>query len=70
MVTVSQFLLGFRLVKRVTVAHRHAGDREGHEAEELRNDVPDVRRDSTMACMLNEPACITTPISDRPMNTS
>ncbi len=28
-VTVGQFLLGFRLVKRVTVAHGHAGDGEG-----------------------------------------
>ena len=43
MVTIGQFLLGFRLVKRVTVTDRHAGDSEGDKAEELRNHVPQMR---------------------------
>ena len=43
MVTIGQFLLRFRLVERVTVTHRHAGDGESDEAEELRNDVPQMR---------------------------
>ena len=41
-VAVRQFLLRFRLVERVTVGHGDAGDDEGAEAEELRNDEPDV----------------------------
>src|SRR3990167_4547930 len=43
-VTVGQLLLSFRLVEGVTVSHRHAGDKEGTEAEELRNDEPEVFR--------------------------
>ena len=43
MITVSQLLFGFRLVKRVTVTYRYARNRKGHEAEELRDDVPQMR---------------------------
>ena len=43
MVTIGQFLLRFRLVERVTVTHRHAGDGESHEAEELWDNVPQMR---------------------------
>ena len=39
-ITVGQFLLGFRLVEGVTVGHGYAGNEEGTEADELRNDVP------------------------------
>ncbi|MND94711.1 hypothetical protein D3C80_869380 [compost metagenome] len=42
MVTVGQFLFRFRLVERVTVSHGDASDEEGAEAEELRNDEPQV----------------------------
>ena len=41
-VTVGQFLLGFWLVKRVTVTHRHARDGKGDKTKELRNNVPDI----------------------------
>ena len=43
MVTVSQLLFRFRLVKRVTVTYRHARNRKGHETKELRDDVPQMR---------------------------
>ena len=42
-VTIRQFLLGFRLVKRVTVTHRHARDGKGNKTKELRDDVPHMR---------------------------
>jgi hypothetical protein len=41
-ITVGQLLLGFRLVERVTVGDGHAGNEEGGEAEELRDDEPQV----------------------------
>jgi len=45
-------------------------DEEHHEATNWRttNHIPFCA--STMSLMLKEPACRTTPMSDRPMNTS
>ncbi|SQB28827.1 Uncharacterised protein [Citrobacter koseri] len=42
MITIGQFLFGFRLVKRMTVTHRHARDGKGDKTKELRNNVPDI----------------------------
>ncbi len=56
MVTIGQFLLRFRLVERV-MTHRHAGDGESHEAEELRDNVPQMRWLLTISVILNDPAC-------------
>ena len=40
MITIGQFLLGFRLIKRVAMGDRNPRDQEGTEAKKLRHDEP------------------------------
>ena len=72
----SVWIAGHQLALRLGQVERQAprlgeaGDEEDDEADELRDQYHRPRWASTMSLRLNEPASITTPMSERPMKTS
>ncbi len=70
MVAGHQLVLRLRQVEGDAAHLRQPGDGEDQQPDNLRKQNQSRRCATTMSPRLNEPASITTPISDRPMNTS